>query len=537
MMVTHQDFALFDLEPRKPNEYPMSGAFIEGMPLKHDQSKPQLEEQFATLNDQFQAFRTQTEEMQNQVALISPMQNTLTQLATMVEGIQLQLTQAMKHSEHDIGKSKNSINKGSHQYSSLKSTLNLQSINPMSSVKPPILSLPPFNRSNPLDWIFQDELYFNYYQLPPEDRLSTISFYMQGQALSWFMWMYNNRQLTTWDTFVRALEMRFGPSSYDNHRATLFKLRQTEFYLSLAAYFGLSSPKTLSVSGEIQGQNMLKDGDIRSSHSPYSSPVLLVKKNMGHGAFVSTTVLSMPSLLKIDFQSRRWMNYWMSSMVLRYFQRSICASGIASSLSDLLKSQQFRWNERVEGAFKELKDAMTQVPVLAIPDFTVSFKLTTDASGTAIRVVLSQGDHPIAYFSKKLVPRMQAASVYVLQTPEQYKWLIKLMGYDYEIIYKPGKENKVAYALSRVQTCSYVAIITPEFTWLSPLREYFATEPKGMDFIQNMKVDLILGFIVHDGLIYFNGRLYILQRLNSNNNYLLNMIPPHLVDIQATEPH
>ncbi|KAA8525622.1 hypothetical protein F0562_007496 [Nyssa sinensis] len=34
-------------------------------------------------------------------------------------------------------------------------------------------------------------------------------------------------------------------------------------------------------------------------------------------------------------------------------------------------------------------------------------------------------------------------------TPEQQKWVIKLMGYDYEIVYRPGHENSAMDALSR----------------------------------------------------------------------------------------
>lgn len=34
-------------------------------------------------------------------------------------------------------------------------------------------------------------------------------------------------------------------------------------------------------------------------------------------------------------------------------------------------------------------------------------------------------------------------------TPEQQKWMAKLMGYDYEIVYRPGRENTAADALSR----------------------------------------------------------------------------------------
>jgi hypothetical protein len=35
-----------------------------------------------------------------------------------------------------------------------------------------------------------------------------------------------------------------------------------------------------------------------------------------------------------------------------------------------------------------------------------------------------------------------------ISSPEQQKWVTKLFGYDYEIIYKKGKDNVVANALS-----------------------------------------------------------------------------------------
>lgn len=52
-------------------------------------------------------------------------------------------------------------------------------------------------------------------------------FFMQGLALGWFKWLHANHQLTIWEAFTRALELRFDPSSFANHQAALLKLFQT----------------------------------------------------------------------------------------------------------------------------------------------------------------------------------------------------------------------------------------------------------------------------------------------------------------------
>ncbi|KAJ0624010.1 putative retrotransposon gag domain-containing protein [Helianthus annuus] len=93
--------------------------------------------------------------------------------------------------------------------------------------RPPKILLPTFDGSNPLDWIFQANNYFHYYSIPHDQRLSLAVFYFVGDALSWYKHLSNNQLLGTWTEFSRALELRFGPSTYENHEATLFKLVQT----------------------------------------------------------------------------------------------------------------------------------------------------------------------------------------------------------------------------------------------------------------------------------------------------------------------
>ena len=97
-----------------------------------------------------------------------------------------------------------------------------------------------------------------------------------------------------------------------------------------------------------------------------------------------------------------------------YYRRFIKQyATIAAPLTDLLKKEGFSWNQKAEEAFTALKTAITEAPVIALPDFKQPFVLETDASGIGIGGVLSQQGHPIAFFSKKLSSRMQQQSAYV----------------------------------------------------------------------------------------------------------------------------
>ena len=59
-------------------------------------------------------------------------------------------------------------------------------------------------------------------------------------------------------------------------------------------------------------------------------------------------------------------------------------------------------SQEYKEAFEKCKELITNSPVLQYPDFTKPFKLTTDASNIALGSVISQNDHPIAFYSRTL---------------------------------------------------------------------------------------------------------------------------------------
>nr|XP_034195201.1 uncharacterized protein LOC117611376 [Osmia lignaria] len=175
-----------------------------------------------------------------------------------------------------------------------------------------------------------------------------------------------------------------------------------------------------------------------------------------------------------------------------YYRRFIKSfSKIAKPLSDLTKKEQkFEWTQQQQQAFIILRDKLCEEPILQYPDFTQPFNITTDASGIAVGAVLSQGeigkDQPVSYTSRVLNkaetqysaterellavvyavthfrPYIYGRKFYLITDHKPLTWLhnltdpalrlmrlkLKLSEYDYEIKYKPGKQNINADALS-----------------------------------------------------------------------------------------
>jgi hypothetical protein len=159
-----------------------------------------------------------------------------------------------------------------------------------------------------------------------------------------------------------------------------------------------------------------------------------------------------------------------------------------------LLSNKFVWTSEATKAFEDMKKLLTQTPMLHYPDFSKSFKMSTDASVEGIGAVLSQNDENgeekvIQFISRKLQPAEQKwcvrekealAIIFAFENFRPYlygskftiytdhhslqwlmkatsptrlvRWALRLAEYEFDIKYKKGGENSNADALSRLPT-------------------------------------------------------------------------------------
>lgn len=154
-----------------------------------------------------------------------------------------------------------------------------------------------------------------------------------------------------------------------------------------------------------------------------------------------------------------------------------------------------RWDEPCTEAFEKIKHSLTNAPVLAFADPSKPYVLHVDASLSGLGAVLYQdyleGLRPVAFASRKLSPsernypihQLEFLSLkwaivekfhdylygarftvrtdnnpltYVLTTAKLnatgHRWLSDLSVYDFDIIYRPGRNNIDADLLSRMES-------------------------------------------------------------------------------------
>ncbi|GJX55739.1 retrotransposon-related protein [Tanacetum coccineum] len=197
-----------------------------------------------------------------------------------------------------------------------------------------------------------------------------------------------------------------------------------------------------------------------------------------------------------------------------YYRRFIKNyASISKPLTALLKKNAFKWSQQAQEAFEDLKKAMMNAHVLALPNFKEEFIVETYASDEGIGAVLQQRGHPIAFLSRSLAPRHKGLSTY-----EKELWVVvyaleNWRGYDYEIIYKKGSQNIMADALSRTPLPSLQTMVIASISndLLQRIQASWETGPSIQQIIKELETNGSSGskFSWKNGQLRRNGRLVI----------------------------
>ena len=176
-----------------------------------------------------------------------------------------------------------------------------------------------------------------------------------------------------------------------------------------------------------------------------------------------------------------------------YYRRFIPEFASRSKpLADLTKKKcKFMWNKDAQKSFDDLQHCLTSAPILRCPDFSLPFKLYTDACAYGIGAVLAQdtpnGEVVIAYASRLLksserkygvlqkealgivwslkhfYPYLYGRHFLVITDHRPLKWLktmtapnnlfarwiSEIQSYDFEVKHRPGRLHSNADTLSR----------------------------------------------------------------------------------------
>jgi hypothetical protein len=170
---------------------------------------------------------------------------------------------------------------------------------------------------------------------------------------------------------------------------------------------------------------------------------------------------------------------------------------------------------------------MSTTLVLALPDFSLPFVVETDACDEGLQAVLMQQGRPIAFLSKALGIKNKQLSIYKKEflalIMVVYKWrpnlqrtefeirtdhkalnfledqelhskllrkaMTKLMGLQFRVVYKQGKDNVVADALSRMaHVMAMTSVSEVQSMWIQEVLNSYTTNNEAQELLAKFSV-------------------------------------------------
>lgn len=196
-------------------------------------------------------------------------------------------------------------------------------------------------------------------------------------------------------------------------------------------------------------------------------------------------------------------------------------------------------------AFELIKEKLTSVPILVLPDFSLPFELHCDASKLGIGGVLSQQGRPVAFFSEKLAGARGRYSAYdvefyaIVQAIKHWRhylihrefvlftyhdalrhldsqakvsarhagWISYLQQFTFSIRHQSGKTNRVADALSRRH--SLLTTMHTSVTGFASFADLYPTDPFFARIFGDAAQTVTGDYTIQDGFLFKGLRLCV----------------------------
>jgi hypothetical protein len=230
------------------------------------------------------------------------------------------------------------------------------------------------------------------------------------------------------------------------------------------------------------------------------------------------------------------------------FTRDYCTTIVP--LTKLLHKGAFRWCTKAEDAFHALQHALTITLAIQLPDLDKLFMVECDVFGSGFGVILHQGMRSMAFFNRPIAachakleayeceliglvhavhhwrPYLWGCTFVIktnhyslnflidqrLPTIPQYHWASKLLGFNFQVEYKPGETNVVADALSHhdTESATTMAILSPSFQLFDNLRRDINDDLDFHAMCDNATAGTCGNdWHITDGLVIVAGRIYL----------------------------
>ena len=201
---------------------------------------------------------------------------------------------------------------------------------------------------------------------------------------------------------------------------------------------------------------------------------------------VRPTMKKVNAILKIDTPKTRKQLRSFIGLVNYYRDMWPKRAENLACLSDMTSSKvKWKWTEKHQEAFDNMKQVVAKETLLTYPDFNKPFTIHTDASKLQLGACISQDGKPVAFYSRKLNPaqtRYTVTELELLSIVETFKefrtillgqqlivhtdhqnltykkfnsdrvlrWRLYIEEYSPDLQYIPGEKNIVADTLSRL---------------------------------------------------------------------------------------